>query len=184
MAMEYIGAFVAGLALFGVMLAVNRLLLRGRLGRWVYPAAAATGMLAFTLWAEYSWPARAVAMQPGLRIASVNSVTVPWRPWSLIWPQTNRIVAISTALTHTHPQQPALVLTQLVLLARYQSAQVLPMVFDCEQALGAALVDGVVLNPDGSLEGVVWSQMEAEDPVLRTACTAMEEESNGRGSGS
>jgi len=50
--------------------------------------------------------------------------------------------------------------------------------------LGAALVDGVVLNPDGSLEGVVWSQMEAEDPVLRTACTAMEEESNGRGSGS
>ena len=80
MAIEFIGAFIAGIGLLGLMLFVNRILLRGWLGKWVYPASVAVGMLSFTVWAEYSWPARALATQPGLRMVSANSVMVPYRP--------------------------------------------------------------------------------------------------------
>lgn len=183
MAIEFIGAFVAAIGMVGVMLFVNRVLLRGFFGRWIYPAAAGAGLLAFTLWAEYSWPARALAVQPGLRLATANEVSLLYRPWTLIWPQSTRIVAVSSVTTLTHPEQPDLVLTQVVLLSRWEALRAFPMVFDCARNAGAELAPGVSLNADGTLEGAGWSMLEADDAVLRTACAVREEVTHERGGG-
>lgn len=183
MTLELLGAIVAGVAVLGVVMLLNRLILRNYFGRWLYPAAAAAGMLAFTVWSEYSWPSRAVASQPALIVAAHDQHSVFYRPWTFVWPQQTQLITINTAMLDRHAQNPALVMTQLVLIARWRPLQSVLAIFDCANHASVAVEDGVRLNPDGTLEGATWTELEASDPVLSTVCAAAEggnhERSNG-----
>lgn len=183
MTLDILGAVAAGLGLLGLVLVLNRWILRNYFGRWLYPATVAFGMVAFSLWSEYTWPTRVLDSQPALRLAVQNDHSVPYRPWTYIWPQHNRLITVNLGLTRTHPDQPGLVMTQLVLIARWEQTRTVTAVFDCINNTSAALTEAVQLNPDGTLEGATWTELEAGDPVLRTVCTAAEggnhEPSNG-----
>jgi hypothetical protein len=180
MIIDFVGAIATGFGLFGIMLLLNRLTGR-RFGRWVYPASVAIGMIGYTVWAEYSWPTRTIEGSPHLIQASQNSKSVIYRPWTYIWPQVTRLITVDLSQTHVHPQQPHLVLTQVVLIGRWEPVRVAGIVFDCENNARVDLTDGVVLNDDGSPEGASWRALEADDPVLRTACAAGEEIRHERG---
>lgn len=180
MIIDFVGAFATGFGLMGVVLLLNRLTGQ-RLGRWVYPATVALGMVGFTVWAEYTWPTRTVDGSPQMRLASHNAQSVIYRPWTYIWPQITRLIAVDQSQTHIHPEQPQLVMTQVVLLGRWEPIRVAGIVFDCANNARVDLVDGVVLNADGTLEGADWRALDADDAVLTTACAVGEEIRHERG---
>ncbi len=183
MTLELLGAIVAGIALLGVVLFVNRVLLRNYFGRWLYTAAAAAGMLGFSLWSEYSWPSRALAAQPALVAAAHNEHSVFYRPWTFIWPQQTQLITVNTAMMDRHAQNPDLVMTQIVLVARWRPLQSVLAIFDCAANASVAVEEGVRLTPEGALEGGTWTELEASDPVLRTVCAAAEGGDNDRSNG-
>jgi hypothetical protein len=183
MVFDFIGAFLTGFGLMGVVMLLNRLTGQ-RLGGWIYPAIVALGMVGYTVWAEYSWAARTMETQPQLRLASQSGDAVFYRPWTFIWPHVTRITAVDVLETRVHPAQPDLVLTRVVLIARWQPVRAVISVFDCEAGARADLGPEVTLNADGTLEGADWVALESDNAVLVTACTVGEEIRNGRGESS
>lgn len=182
MIFELIGGLSAGLGLLGMVFLLNRLL-GGRIPGWVYPASVAVGLLGFTIWAEYSWAERALGAQPQLRLADTVADPSPLRPLSYIRTPVNRLRAIDLSRTMVHDEQPDLVRTMVVSMARWEPVRAVEVVFDCAAAAMAPLGGGVTMSADGTLEGATWLQMEAGDGVLRTACAAGEEIRDGRGQG-
>jgi hypothetical protein len=174
MLLEFIAAIAAGLGMLSVVFATDYLTGR-RLPRWIYPATVGLGMLGYTIWSEYSWPERVVVAGSGYVEASRNEVQVWYRPWTFLWPQSNRLIAIDHRFTRQHDQAPELVLTRVALLARWMPEFGYLVVFDCAAHARADMLAGVELREDGTLEGASWVQLGPDDPVLRTACEAREE---------
>ncbi|MCB1388569.1 MAG: hypothetical protein KDK12_05400 [Rhodobacteraceae bacterium] len=183
MLIDLIGALASGLGLMGLVLLINRVVLRGRVGRWIYPATVALGMVAYTVWSEYTWADRTIDALPQLALATESGDPVFYRPWTYVFPQTTRMIAVDLAQTRTHPDQPDLVMTRIVLIARWQPIRAVMVVFDCRAHARADLIEGVELNADGTLEGASWHPLEADDAVMHTACSAVEEGRDERGNG-
>jgi len=183
MIIDFVGAIATGLGLLGFILLLNRV--TGRwMPRWVFPATVALGMIGYTVWAEYSWPTRTIDGSPQLVLASHNQQSVFYRPWTFIWPQTTRLVAVDQSQTHIHPQQPDLVLTQIVLIGRWEPIRVAGMALDCVRNARVDLAQGVELGADGTLEGANWRALEESDAVLVAACALGEEIRHERGDNS
>ncbi len=183
MILDFIGSLATGLGLMGVVLLVNRLILRGYFGRWIYPATVAFGMVAFSIWAEYTWPSRTLDAQPQLRLASQNGETVFYRPWTFVWPQVTRMIAVDLSQTRTHPAQPDLVLTRVILMGKWEPVRGVMVVYDCAAPARADLREGVEFNADGTLDGAEWVPLGGDDPVMLAACAAAQEGSDVRGNG-
>lgn len=171
MILELMATFACGFALMGVVLILNRAFGQ-KLGRWVYTGAMAVGMIGFSLWSEYTWASRTIAGLPQLELATQNADSVIYRPWSYVFPQVTRMIAVDLSQTRTHPAQPDLVLTRVVLLARLQPVRAYLAVFDCALHTRADLFEDVDLNADGTLNGATWVALDDDDPVMRTACAA------------
>lgn len=183
MILDLIAALATGFALMGIAMVINRY--TGRwMGGWVFPAMVALGMVGYTVWAEYTWASRQVETQPQLRIASTNGETVFYRPWTYLWPQVTRMITVDLSETRVHENQPDRVLTRLVLIGKWQPVRAVSVLFDCAAPARVDLAQGAQFQADGSIEDVVWLPLEAEDPVMRTACDAGEEIRNGQGSDS
>ncbi|MCC5986506.1 MAG: hypothetical protein JJT95_02415 [Pararhodobacter sp.] len=183
MVFELIGGLSAGLGLLGLVFLLNRLL-GGRIPGWVYPFSVAAGLLAFTIWAEYSWADRTLEAQPQLRLADSVSDPSPLRPLSYAVTPVNRMRAIDLSRTRVHPDQPHLVNTLVVSMARWEPIRAVEVTFDCDAPAMAPMGPQVTLHADGTLEGATWLQLEADDRLLRAACTAGEEIRHGRAQGS
>lgn len=174
MILDFIAAIAMGFALMGCVMLINRLIGR-RLGPWVYPASVALGMIGYTVWAEYSWAARQLESQPQLRVASENGERVFYRPWTYLWPQVTRMITVDVSQTRVHENQPDQVLTQLVLIGKWEPVRAVNVLFDCAAPARVDLAQSAQMAPDGSIDGVEWLPLNADDPVLRTACDVGEE---------
>ena len=170
MLLEFLAIIAAGFGLAGLALIVN-VLVGKRLPGWVMPACAGLGMLAMSVWLEYSWLDRVTATHPdGVEIASTNKVQAWYRPWTYVVPQVNRLIAIDHRFDRRNEAHPDQVLTQVVLMGRWEPARQFGVVFDCAGARRADLVDQVRFAEDGSLLNAQWRELDRQDPVLRTAC--------------
>lgn len=181
MVLEFFASIAAGLAMLGVALLLNRLT-GNRLGRWLAPAAVAAGMLAYTVWSEYSWAGR--SLETGIYTEAAREEARVWyRPWSWLVPQTSRLIVLDRRFTRVHPDQPDLVLTRVVRLERWIPESGYLAVFDCAAGAQAPLTERVQLLEDGAVEGADWAVLPQGDPLLRAACAAGEELRNGHTSG-
>ncbi len=173
MLLEFIAAIVLGVAVAGVIMAINVATGR-RLPGWLVPAAAGISMIAFMVSMEYSWLQRTTASLPeGVEVVSASSESSWYRPWTYIWPLSLRAVALDTRLNRTHPAQPGKVMTSVVLLGRWMPARQIPVVFDCLTNRRADLHDGVELDEDGQLSGADWRKLAPDDPALAVACRSV-----------
>jgi len=184
MIFELIGALSAGLGLMGVVMLLWRLLGRGKFPGWAYPATVAAGMFAFSVWAEYSWADRALDAQPQLRLADTTADPSPLRPLSYFRTPVNRFRAIDLSRTFVHPEQPALVRTLIVSMARWEPVRAVEVAVNCEEPALAPLGAGARIGADGSLEGTTWRPLGSDDRLLRTVCAAGEEIRHAREQGS
>ncbi|WFE91570.1 hypothetical protein K1718_09490 [Roseibium porphyridii] len=170
MFVELIATIVAGVAAAGLVMLLNRLL-KGRLPRWFAPVAAGFAMLATTIANEYGWYPRVKDSLPkDVVVAQTVENTAFYRPWTFVFPFVERFVAIDMASVRTHPAQPAVRLAETYFFGRWSPVSKLPVVADCVALKRAALMDGVSFEDDGAINGITWTQVAAEDPIVSTVC--------------
>jgi hypothetical protein len=170
MLLELLAIVAAGFGLGGLFLALNHLV-RKRLPGWTIPAAAGAGMLAMAVWLEYSWLDRVTATFPEqVEVASTNQVRSWYRPWTYVVPQTSRLIAIDHRFDRRNQARPDQVLTQVILVGRWEPSRQFGAVFDCQGRRRADLVDEVVFDEDGSPRNARWIELAEDDNLLRAAC--------------
>jgi hypothetical protein len=110
---------------------------------------------------------------PGIAVSWKNEQTAFWRPWSYIEPVTTRFTALDVKGAKRHPNQPGLVMVDVLLVARWQPVTPVKVVYDCQNAQRADLVTPeITIADDGSLQGAEWSKVEPADAALKIACSA------------
>ena len=145
---------------------------RGRgLPRWTLPAIIGASMIGYSVWNEYTWFDRiSGGLPPSVAVVSQGERSAPWAPWTYAWPVTVRFIAIDTHNRVESAQRPGLVVTELLLVERWQPTRRVQSAFDCRHSQRADLGAGARIDPDGSLAGARWQPMEPGDPMLRVAC--------------
>src|SRR5690606_28367670 len=128
--LEFIAIIAAGFGLAGIALSAN-IALRRRLPPWIVPAAAGAGMLLMAIWLEYSWFGRTTGTFPdGVEVASTHQARSWHRPWTYVFPLTNRLIAIDHRFDRRHADAPGQVLTRVILAGRWEPTRQYGAVFD------------------------------------------------------
>ncbi len=171
MLFELIAAVVAGVAVAGIAMGL-RWISRGLLPKWIVPAMAGLGMLAYAIWSEYSWYARMTASQPStFEVVWLNEASSLLRPWSFYKPVINRFTGVDLASAQRHPNFPDQVMVDLILAARWQSPARVKVVFDCAAHRRADLMGkDVSIADNGEITGATWVDIPADDKTLEAAC--------------
>src|SRR5690606_1941664 len=97
------GELVA-MAAVGVLAACLVFIFRHRLKRsgrqlpsWITPAVIGAGMMAYSIWNEYSWFGRVTAsLPPTVAVVGEGQRRVVWAPWTYVLPVTVRFVALDS----------------------------------------------------------------------------------------
>ncbi|MCO5733099.1 hypothetical protein [Rhizobium sp. SSA_523] len=171
MLFELIAVIVVGVAMAGIAMTL-RFVSRQTVPRWVVPVFAGLGMIAYTVWSEYSWFSRvSTALPAEVPVAWHNEDAAFWRPWSYIVPVTTRFTAVDQRTTQRNDAFPDQVMIDVILAARWQQSARVKVVFDCAANRRADLVGrNVSISPNGEIIGADWISLGPDDPVLRTAC--------------
>ena len=169
MFLELIGTIFAGFAFAGVAMLLNKLT-GGRLARWAAPVAAGAGMIAMTIWSEYSWFDRTRNQLPE-RLTIVQEVEnrAFYRPWTYAMPFVDRF-AIDAGSVRTNDSVLDERLVDLYFFGRWASVSKIPVAVNCAENARANLADGVEFADDGRLLNANWIKFNATDPVIEATC--------------
>jgi len=101
------------LAAAGLMMTLNFIVGR-RLPRALIPIAAGLAMIGMAVWSEYNWFERNRDNLPdGFEIVVTNESRAAWRPWTYVYPFTDRFIAVQPDAAMTNPAAPGQVLVEL-----------------------------------------------------------------------
>ncbi len=170
MILEFIAAIAVAITVGGMVHLIRRTAPE-RIAPWAVPAAAGAAMIGFAVYMEYTWASRTVASLPDEAVVASQNATTSWfRPWTYIFPLTNRMIVVDHRFTRRHAAHPEHVLTGVVMLGRFEPGRQIPVLFDCEQGRRAELDAQVTFAEDGGLEGADWRDLRDDDPIMRAAC--------------
>jgi hypothetical protein len=169
MALELIGSFFVAGAVGLFFWALRRRF--QALPKWLVPFSAGLGMIASTVWLEYTWFDRVSAqLPPGFAVVNDEAMASPLRPWTYLVPITERFSAIDTTKRARHPQVDTLVTAQVFGFARWQNPQNALMVFDCAEGRQTPVVEGMKIDEAGVVTGAAWVTAEPGDELHEAAC--------------
>ena len=98
----------------------------------VYPMAAALGILAYTVYDEYSWYSRVSSTLPTrLNVVRTYATSMPYQPWTYALPRVYRFDALDLGSTRTNPNAPDLTLVQMLRVTRNTSSVNISAIVDC-----------------------------------------------------
>ena len=171
MLVEWFAAITAAFAGAGIGL-ICRHLSRGRLPGSIIPIFAAIGMFGFAVWSEYSWFERTRASLPN-SVAVTSQIAEPstYRPWTYLAPFTSRFIAVDQAAIRTNPNVPDQRMTEIMLFARLEPPNVLPVLLDCRSGRRADIVDGLTFDDNGAVINADWLELATDDPLLDAVCS-------------
>jgi len=166
MFLELIATFVAGLGAAGIVLLVNRLS-RGRLPRWAMPVAAGAAMIGTAISSEMTWATRTASGLPdGVAVAETVSESAWYRPWTYLWPQGTRLMAVDTATVRSNEAAPDTRLIDLYLFARWQPTQRIPQLIDCIAGARADVSDAALADPSAA----AWRPLSDQNTLIELVC--------------
>lgn len=91
-----IATFSAGLGAAGIAFLL-RSLSRQKLPKWIIPAFAGLGMLAYQIYFEYNWFEHQASRQPqGAVVVSSQKGEMFWRPWTYFYPMTTAFTVVDS----------------------------------------------------------------------------------------
>lgn len=167
---ELVATLFAGLAMAGIVMALNHLT-RGRLPKWAMPVGAGAAMIVATIANEYSWYGRTVDGLPeGLEVVMENENRAAFRPWTYVMPFVDRFVAVDNQSLRTHPDQPNLRMIDTLFMGRWSAAEKLTVLVDCTAHKRAPLMDAIDFADGGVITGAEWVTTNADDPLITAAC--------------
>lgn len=168
MALELIGAIALGFMAAGLALLALRLS-RGRLPRALVPISAGLAMLGFGLWSDYSWAERTQAALPDhFAVLGSHAERSPMRPWTYLFPVTDRFSAIDREAVGRNPDHPDIALVDVVLVTRRMPVGRVAQFVDCRTGKRAQVVDAASLDPASA--NLRWIELPAGDPLLTASC--------------
>lgn len=163
MFLELIGVIFAGLGGAGVMMLITRLS-GNRLPKWIIPVAAGAAMLGTTISSEYSWFSRTSTNLPdGLQVVQTVESTAWYRPWTYLFPYTNRFVAIDQGNVRANTDQAELYLANLYFFGRWSTVQSVEVMVNCDTGQRADPALGDESPP-------VWRDVPVDDPIVTGVC--------------
>ncbi len=163
---DLIATIVLGVGVAGIVIGFNKLT-GSRLPKWAVPASVGLGMLSFTIFNEYAWFTNTELNLPdGTKVAQKVEESKFYRPWTYIWPQTSRFIAISNVESVASGKVSA----GIILVSRWQNALEIPTVFDCDATQRADFPLGLPTDMETAFTKVDWLALEADDPLLKAAC--------------
>lgn len=135
----------------------------------VYLLAAAAGMLAYSVYDEYTWYERSTASLPNrLQVVRSYATSMPYQPWTYLAPRIYRFDAVDLGSRRANPKAPDLALIRLLRVTRNTSSEDVSAILDCP---GSRYVEvdkntqfsesGVPIDPD-------WQSL-SEHPSLKNA---------------
>lgn len=161
MLLEFLAALVTAVACAGLWL-IARKVLGERLPRWSMPAAAALGLISFTVWSEYSWFSRVSAQLPdGVKVISAPRDPQALRPWTFLAPLVTHFAAVDTRSMRPNPQNEALMLAQVYAFARWRGMTEGYVVVDCAGSQSVMLTGDTTFDDTGTLVGGTWTPADA-----------------------
>lgn len=164
MGLELIAALALGMGAGGLAYLLRRLT-GSRLPAWIVPGVAAAAMIMFSIWSDYDWAPRTVAALPDEALVIDRGVrSDPWRPWTYLFPVTNRIAALDPSMVRRHEDRPSLVLAEIVILSRQAPQRRLPMLVDCARGRSAPIASPELPQDLSALD---WTKLE--DEAMRQA---------------
>lgn len=129
---EIIATVMSGFLFAGLVLPLR--LIFKQLPKWIVPAAAGIGMIAFQVYSEYSWADDTIAKLPEGAVVVATVPSSSWyRPWSYPKPQVLQFVALDKTSIKTSPDSPTSKQAMLYFFERRAATQTLPVSVDCTQ---------------------------------------------------
>lgn len=170
MGLELLAAIISAVTFGGMAHLVWRLTGR-RLPRWIVPAAAALGLIGFTIWSEYSWFGRVSSKLPaGVEVVWSETRVNGLRPWTHLFPLTTRFIALDTREMAVHPGNAALRTAPIYEIERWTPPRDAMMVFDCAARRQLPLTAQVRIDDQGILSGADWIEVGPDDAFQKKAC--------------
>jgi len=165
---ELLATAFAGLGAAGVVLAARRFSGK-RVPAWTVPAVAGSAMLAFQIYSEYTWFSHQRSLLPDdVQVVRHVEESAAWRPWTLIFPQTVRFIAVGKGAVNKVNRE--LVLADVFLFERRLSARQVPQIFHCGANARANLSDALVIPAPGAPLDDQWTPLGADDALLQAVC--------------
>ncbi|MBM6549619.1 hypothetical protein [Marinomonas ostreistagni] len=168
---ELIATVCAGLAGAGIALFLRKLTL-GKTPKWIIPALAGLGMLGFQIQSEYTWYEHQASLLPdGVVVVKTVEEQAPWRPWSLVYPQTTRFIAadIDNAAQNQNNQQVYLV--DLYFFERRLAAKRVTQVVHCGAQARADFTNQLQVPHGNAVDPELWRDLPTNDPLLQAVCS-------------
>jgi hypothetical protein len=169
MALEFLGSIAVAVTLGLFVWALRKRF--PAIPRWATPAVAGVGLIATTVWMEYSWFDRVSrALPPEFVATNQESGASPLRPWTYVAPLVDRFTALDTAKLARHPVRADMVIGPVFGFARWQNPQSALIVFDCARDRRVPVTEGMAIDAEGALTGAEWLVLDTPDGLQAAAC--------------
>lgn len=122
----------------------------------VYLIAAAAGMLAYSIYDEYTWYERSTASLPNhFQVVRSYATSMPYQPWTYLKPRIYRFDAVDLRSRRANPDAPDLALIRLLRVTRNTSTEDISAILDCPNSRYVEVGEdtrfsesGVPIDPD------------------------------------
>ena len=161
-----VATLVCGLGAAGIALTL-RSLSRQRLPKWIIPAFAGAGMLAYLIQGEYTWYNHKQSQLPSEAVVvNTESKAVIWRPWTFAFPY---VTSFSTVDTKSIQRSADDDNTLLFTLYRFEQ-KLTESVSHRVHLIHCSTRELVPLASDGHPSLEHMKVLAADDPLLITVC--------------
>ncbi len=161
--------FVAGFA--GAFTWLVFRAIRRRPPRVLIPLVVGAVMLSYTVWNAYSWAWRtAEALPQGVEVIEKIPKTIFWQPWTFLFPQVDRMVAIDRVQVRSNERFPGYTLVELVLIERFIPARRALILIDCRNGRRADVSERLTALGDALPPDKAWAPMRRDSSLFRAVC--------------
>jgi hypothetical protein len=163
-----IAALVAAVAGAGIALLL-RSLSRKRLPKWLIPAFAGLGMLAYTIHYEYTWfDTKQARLPAGSVVVASEEGEMLWRPWTMLFPMPLGYTVLDTANAQVEETSQGRVAR--FVLYRFNKQHLMSTVTSSPYQLMCERKVMFRLNEAGQAKIESMIELEADAPLYRTLC--------------
>lgn len=172
MLMQFIAAITAGVA-GGLLAFALRHMSKGRAPKWLIPIFAGGAMLAATISMEYGWYDRTRAnLAEDVIVASTVQGTTFYRPWTYLFPMTERFIAVDMQTVRTNNAIQEQIRANVWLFDRTRGTSRLEVLFDCAGKQSMAVLPDTERDANGNVTAPVWNTTGSDADIVNTACDA------------